>query len=132
MVNRVTLVGNLTRDAESLAASTPMTRLRLATNRAWRDNEGALQEEAEYHTIITFGRLAEVCAAYCVKGRRIFVEGRLRTREWVDGVGVTKVTTEIVADSMKLLDRRDEANGHGREGDGAEDDGATQPALASA
>jgi len=107
MINRVILIGNLTRDAESLPSSgKPMTRMRLATNSGWRDAEGNRQEETEYHAVIAFGRLAEVCALYCTRGRRIYVEGRLRTHEYVGGDGLRRYTTEIVAQTVKLLTAR--------------------------
>ena len=107
MINRVILIGNLTRDAESLPSSgKPMTRLRLATNSAWRDAEGNRQEEAEYHSIVAFVRLAEVCALYCHRGRRIYVEGRLRTHEYVGGDGLRRYSTEVVAHTVKLLTAR--------------------------
>ncbi len=106
-----------------------MTRMRLATNAVWRDADGNRQEAAEYHTVISFGRLAEVCAAYCVKGRRVYVEGKLRTREYDGSDGVRKVTTEIVADNMQLLDRRDGAD---RDADGEADRNGVAPVLASA
>jgi single-strand DNA-binding protein len=107
MVNRVILVGNMTRDAESLPSSgKPMTRLRLATNTGWRDAEGNRQEETEYHSVIAFGRLAEVCALYCTRGRRIYVEGRLRTHDYVGGDGLRRYSTEIVAQTVKLLTAR--------------------------
>jgi single-strand DNA-binding protein len=131
MVNRVILVGNLTRDAESIAARSPMTRMRLATNAVWRDAEGNRQESAEFHTVISFGRLAEVCAAYCVKGRRVYVEGKLRTREYEGSDGVRKLTTEVIADTMRLLDRRDGAEERALDGD-TDDAAATAPVLATA
>ncbi|MGA8015535.1 MAG: single-stranded DNA-binding protein [Candidatus Dormiibacterota bacterium] len=107
MVNRVILIGNLTRDAESLPSSgKPMTRLRLATNTGWRDASGNRQEETEYHSVIAFGRLAEVCALYCTRGRRIYVEGRLRTHDYVGGDGQRRYSTEIVAQTVKLLTAR--------------------------
>jgi single-strand DNA-binding protein len=130
MVNRVILIGNLTRDAESIAARSPMTRMRIATNAVWRDAEGNRQESAEYHTVISFGRLAEICVAYCAKGRRVYVEGKLRTREYEGSDGLRKVTTEIVADTMQLLDRREGAGE--RDLDGDTDDASVTPALASA
>jgi single-strand DNA-binding protein len=130
MVNRVILIGNLTRDAESIAARSPMTRLRIATNAVWRDAEGNRQESAEFHTVISFGRLAEICAAYCVKGRRVYVEGKLRTREYDSSDGLRKVTTEIVADIMQLLDRRDGAVE--RDPDGETEPNGVAPALATA
>ena len=128
MVNRVMLIGNLTRDAESIAARSPMTRMRLATNAVWRDAEGNRQEATEYHTVITFGRLAEICAAYCVKGRRVYVEGRLRTREYESSDGLRRTSTDVVAEVMQLLDRRDAGGDRDATGDD-EDDPTTEPAA---
>lgn len=108
MVNRVILVGNLTRDAESLPGSRgPVTRMRLATSTQWRDPEGNRQEATEFHNLVSFNRLAEICAQYCLKGRRIYVEGRLRTREYEGSDGLRRTSTEIVIDTMRLLDRRE-------------------------
>ncbi len=107
MVNRVILIGNLTKDAESLPSSgKPMTRLRLATNSQWRDGEGNRQEETEYHAIVAYGRLAEVCALYCTRGRRVYIEGRLRTREYSGSDGLRRYSTEVVAETVKLLQAR--------------------------
>jgi len=126
MINRVILIGNLTRDAETIAARSPMTRMRLATNSVYRDADGNRQETAEYHTVISFGRLAEICAAYCAKGRRVYVEGRLRTREYEGSDGQRKFITEVIADTMKLLDRPDAAGGRGV--DGEAEDAGVEPA----
>ncbi|MGD1053497.1 MAG: single-stranded DNA-binding protein [Candidatus Dormibacteria bacterium] len=107
MVNMVILIGNLTKDAESLPSSgKPMTRMRLATNSVWRDTEGNRQEETEYHSIICFGRLAEVCALYCTRGRRVYIAGKLRTRDYTSSDGLRRFTTEVVAESVKLLGAR--------------------------
>jgi single-strand DNA-binding protein len=107
MVNRVILIGNLTKDAESLPSSgKPMTRMRLATNSTWRDTQGNRQEETEYHAVICFGRLAEVCALYCTRGRRVYVEGKLRTRDYTGSDGLRRFSTEVVAESVKLLTAR--------------------------
>jgi single-strand DNA-binding protein len=110
MVNRVILVGNMTKDAEQIATSgKAMTRMRVATNQHWKDaTTGENRESAEFHNIVCFGRLAETCASYCSKGRRVYVEGRLRTRDYEGSDGVRKYTTEIVADTVKLLQPRDE------------------------
>jgi len=108
-----------------------MTRMRLATNSVWRDANGNRQEQAEYHTVISFGRLAEICAAYCVKGRRIFVEGKLRYREYDASDGQRKVATEIVADVVRLLDRREGTGEHDALDREAEAP-AVEPALATA
>ena len=110
MINRVILVGNLTRDAEAVPTSgKAMTRMRVATNQHWKDaTTGENRESAEFHSIVCFGRLAETCAAYCSKGRRVYIEGRLRTRDYEGSDGTRKYTTEIVADMVKLLQPRDE------------------------
>jgi single-strand DNA-binding protein len=106
MVNRVILVGNLTRDAEpTTGPATTLTRMRIATNSVWRDAEGNRQESAEFHNVVAFGKLAETCGAYCLKGRRVYIEGRLRNREYDGSDGLRRHTTEIVAETMKLLDR---------------------------
>ena len=106
MINRVILVGNLTRDAESTTGpATTLARMRIATNTAWRDAEGTRQESAEFHNVVAFGKLGEICASYCLKGRRVYIEGRLRTREYDGSDGLRRHSTEIVAETMKLLDR---------------------------
>lgn len=115
MINRVILVGNLTRDSEpTTGATTTLTRMRIATNTVWRDAEGNRQEHAEFHNVVAFGKLAEICASYCVKGRRVYIDGRLRTREYDGSDGLRRHTTEIVAETMKLLDRP-QAEGAARE-----------------
>ena len=104
MINRVILIGNLTRDAESIAARSPMTRMRLATNAVWRDAEGNRQEATEYHTVITFGRLAEICAAYCVKGRRVYVEGRLVQESFLEKeTGARRFRVKVQANDVRFL-----------------------------
>ncbi len=106
MVNRVILIGNMTRDAEATSGpSTTLARLRIATNAVWRDAAGNRQESTEFHNVVAFGKLGEVCASYCVKGRRVYIEGRLRTREYDGSDGLRRHTTEIVAETMRLLDR---------------------------
>jgi single-strand DNA-binding protein len=117
MVNRVILVGNLTRDAESTAGpATTLTRMRIATNTAWRDADGTRQESAEFHSVVAFGKLGEVCASYCLKGRPVYIEGRLRTREYDGSDGLRRHSTEIVAETMKLLDRPPSGGGEVEDG----------------
>jgi len=106
VINRVILVGHLTRYAESTSGpSTTLTRMRVATNTVWRDAEGNRQESAEFHNVVAFGKLGEICAGYCLKGRCVYIEGRLRTREYDGTDGLRRHSTEIVAETMKLLDR---------------------------
>lgn len=106
MLNHVQLIGNLTRDAEtSTGPATTMTRLRLATSAVWRDADGNRQESTEYHAVVLFGRLAETVGAWCVKGRRLYVAGRLRTREYEGSDGLRRHSTEVVAETVRFLDR---------------------------
>lgn len=108
MVNKVILVGNLTRDAESITGSRgPVARMRLATSTHWRDGDGNRQESTEFHNLVAFNRLGEICGLYCMKGRQIYIEGRLRTREYDGPDGLRRTTTEVVLDVMRLLDRRE-------------------------
>jgi single-strand DNA-binding protein len=121
MINRVILVGNLTRDAESTTGpSTTLARMRIATNVVWRDPDGARQETAEFHSVVAYGKLGEICASYCLKGRRVYIEGRLRTREYDGSDGLRRHSTEIVAETMKLLDRPP-AGGDGSQAGGGEE-----------
>jgi single-strand DNA-binding protein len=125
VINRVILVGNLTRDADTTAGpATTLARMRIATNAVWRDAEGNRQESSEFHNVVAFGRLAEICATYCLRGRRVYIEGRLRTREYESGDGLRRHTTEIVAETMKLLDRSPTTEGdtHGDAADGVDRD----------
>ena len=122
MINRVILVGNLTKDAEAIDSSgKAMTRMRIATNQQWKDADGNKQEAAEFHSVISFGRLAEVCALYCSKGRRVYIEGKLRTRDYDGADGLRRSVTEIVAETVKLLQARSRP-----------DDAAAEPFSAAA
>lgn len=110
MINRVILVGNLTKDADGVnTAGKAMTRMRVATNSQWRDADGNRQEASEFHTVVAFARLAEVCALYCTRGKRVYIEGRLRTREFDGADGTRRTATEVVADTVKFLQPREAA-----------------------
>ena len=126
MVNRVTLLGNLARDAETLGGSqTTVTRMRLATHTNWRDANGEWQHRTEFHSLVAFGDLAERCSVSCTKGRRIYVEGHLRTRDWTGTDGLRRFSTEIVADHVKFLDAAENGNGaSAADGDPAEEGAA--------
>jgi single-strand DNA-binding protein len=104
-VNKVILVGNLGRDAE--VRFTPggqsVATLNLATTEQWNDKEGQRQEKTEWHRIVLWGKQAESLQQYLVKGKQIYVEGRLQTRQWDDKDGVKRYTTEIKADRITLL-----------------------------
>jgi len=110
MVNKVILIGNLVRDAESISGTRgPVTRMRIATTMYWRDAEGNHRETADFHNLVAFQRLAEICGQYCLKGRRVYVEGRLRTRDYEGNDGLRRTSTEVVLEHMRLLDRREDS-----------------------
>lgn len=105
-LNRATIIGRLTRDPElkSLPSGNSVTSFSIATNRVWNDPNKGKQEQAEFHNIVLWGKLAEVASQYLHKGSRIFIEGRLQTRDWTGEDGVKKYRTEIVGSNMIMLD----------------------------
>jgi single-strand DNA-binding protein len=107
-LNKVQLIGNLTRDPE--LRYTPngnaVCSFSLATNRNWTTDSGEKREEADFHRIIAWNKLAELCSQFLVKGRKIYVEGRLSTRSWTGQDGTQKSTTEVVISDMILLDSK--------------------------
>lgn len=105
-VNKVILVGNLGADPEAsfLKSGDPVVNFRLATSSRWKDKEsGETKQETEWHRIVCFGRQAEFAIEYLKKGRTVYVEGRLRTRKWVDKENVERYTTEIVASTVQAV-----------------------------
>ena len=110
-VNRVILIGNLGADPESRSFpdGTAVCNIRLATTDKWKAREtGDMKEATEWHRVVLYRRLAEIASQYLQKGSHIYVEGRLRTRKWLDKNGVERYTTEIEADEMKMLGKRTE------------------------
>ena len=101
------LIGNLTRDPE--VKTTPsgqnVANFSVATNRVWTNPQGQKQEAVEFHNIVAWGKLAEICGQYLNKGRKVYVEGRLQTRDWQGQDGVKRYRTEIIAENMIMLDR---------------------------
>jgi single-strand DNA-binding protein len=102
-LNKVTLIGNLTRDPElkALPTGTKVAQIGLATNRTWKDANGAKQEATEYHNLTSFGRQAEVLAQYCKKGSSLYIEGRLQTRSW-EKDGQKMYRTEILIEEFQF------------------------------
>jgi single-strand DNA-binding protein len=102
-LNKAFVFGNLTRDPEvrSLPSGVQVTSFSVATNRVWRDKDGAKQESVEYHNIVVFGRQAETSAQYLKKGSSVLIEGRIQTRSW-EADGQKKYRTEIVADRVQF------------------------------
>ena len=102
--NRAIIIGNLTRDPElrSLPSGIQVATLSVATNRVWKDKNGAKQESTDYHNVVVFGRQAETTAQYLRKGASLLVEGRMQTRSWDDASGQKKYRTEVVADRIQF------------------------------
>ncbi len=103
-LNKVFLIGRLTQEVDFryLPSGTPIATLNLATNRVYKDKIGNLKEEVEYHKIVVWGKLAELCRQYLTKGRLIFVEGRIRSRNWLDAQGNKRTSYEIVAEDIRF------------------------------
>jgi single-strand DNA-binding protein len=108
-LNKVMLVGNLTRDPELryTPSGTAVCTFGVATNRSWTSSDsGERQEETEFHRIVAWQKLAELCAQLLFKGRKVYVEGRLQTRTWTGKDNQERTTTEIVIDNMIVLDSK--------------------------
>lgn len=107
-LNKVMLIGNLTRDPELryTPQGTAVCTLGLATNRSWVVESGEKREETEFHRIVAWNKLAELCSQLLFKGRRIYVEGRLQTRQWTGQDGSQRQATEVVIEDMIILDAK--------------------------
>ncbi len=113
MINKAILIGNLGADPEVRYSQSgdAVTTFRIATTEVWRKPDGSKDEMTEWHRIVTFKRLAEICGEYLAKGSRIYIEGRIQTRKWQDKDGNDRWTTEIVAREMKMLSPRGTGGG---------------------
>jgi len=132
MINKVILVGNLGQDPEArfTQAGTAVTSLSLATSERWKDKEGNMQESTEWHRIVAWGKLAEICSEYLKKGQQIYAEGKLQTRKWQDNDGNDRYTTEVVMSVMKMLGAKGssgEASSQGGGGDYGHNTGEDVP-----
>lgn len=107
-LNKVMIIGHLGRDPEMryTAEGTPVANFSVATSEKYKD-----KENTEWHRVVAFARLAEICGEYLRKGKQVYVEGRLQTRKWTDKDGHDKYTTEIVASDMRMLGRREDGGG---------------------
>src|SRR5215831_10741399 len=121
-VNKVILVGNVGRDPELryTQSGQPVASFSIATNERFKDRDGNWKDRTEWHRIVAWARLAEICGEYLRKGSQVYVEGRIQTRDWEDKEGNKRQTTEIVALSMQMLGRRG-GEGGGPMGGGSDD-----------
>ncbi len=110
-INKAIIFGNLTRDPENraLPSGIQVTSFSVATNRVWKDKNGARQESVDYHNVVVFGRQAEIVSQYLRKGSSVYVEGRMQTRSWDAQDGSKKYRTEVVAEKVQFGPRRDGA-----------------------
>lgn len=108
MINKVILIGNLGADPEVRYSQTgtAVASFSVATTETWKKQDGSKEEQTEWHRIVAFGRLGEICGEYLSKGSKVYIEGRIQTRKWEDKDGNTRYTTEIVAREMKMLSPR--------------------------
>lgn len=115
MYQQVTIIGHLGADPEMryTANGSAVTNFRVATSRSWSDQSGEKREETEWFRIVAWNRLAEICAQYLVKGRLVFVQGRLQTRSWEDQQGQKRYTTELFAQEVKFLGGASGSGGSG-------------------
>ena len=113
-VNKVILVGRLGQNPEVryTPAGSAVANFSIATNEAWTDKSGQKQERTEWHKIVTWGKTAELCGQYLAKGRQVYVEGRLQTRQWQDKEGQTRYTTEVQAQTVQFLGAVSGAGAH--------------------
>lgn len=125
-VNKAIIIGNLGKDPEIryTPGGQPVANFTVATNERWNDKSGQPQERTEWHRIVVWGKTAENCGQYLKKGRSVYVEGRIQTREWTNKEGQKQWTTEIVANNVTFLGGRD---GGGAPGRGGPDDFGPPP-----
>ncbi|MEO0557164.1 MAG: single-stranded DNA-binding protein [Bacteroidota bacterium] len=108
-INKVILIGNLGQDPELryTGSGTAVCNMRIATSESYKDRDGNQVENTEWHTVVAWSRLAEICGEYLKKGRQVYIEGSLQTRQWEDRDGNTRYSTEIKAREMQMLGGRD-------------------------
>ena len=105
-LNRATIIGRVIRDPEvrTTTSGQSVTTISVATNRSWTDGAGVKQEKGEFHNCVMWGKLAEIAGQYLTKGRRIYIEGRIETRDWTGQDGIKRYRTEIISENMIMLD----------------------------
>lgn len=118
-VNKVILIGNLGGDPEirQIKDGKTVANFSMATSESWT-RDGSTITVTEWHKVVAWGKLAEICGEYLVKGKQVYIEGKIQTRKWEDKEGVTRYTTEIVAFQMQMLGRKDEGYSAGADGGG--------------
>ena len=113
MINKAILIGNLGSDPEVryTQSGAAVANFTIATTEKWKGQDGQMQEQTEWHRIVAFASLGEICGEYLSKGSKVYIEGRIQTRKWEDKDGNSRYTTEIVAREMKMLDSKGASSG---------------------
>jgi single-strand DNA-binding protein len=121
-LNKVFLIGNLTRDPEIryTTGGASVVSFGLATNKSWKNPEGEIQESTEFHNIVAWGKMAEICQQLLAKGMKVYIEGSISTRSWEDDSGSTRYKTEVRVNEMILLDSK------GRQGAGLDAEASSE------
>lgn len=116
MINKVILLGNLGGDPEVryTQAGLAIANFSVATAERFKDRDGQPQEKTEWHRVVAFGRLAEVCGEYLHKGKQVYIEGKIQTRKWQDKDGIDRYSTEVVAGEMKMLGQKGDGQQQGQ------------------
>lgn len=130
-LNRVMLIGNLGKDPELryTTSGVAVATFSLATNESWKDQDGNTQERTEWHNIVAWKKLAEICGEWLKKGKKVYIEGRIQTRSYDDkNTGTKKYITEIVAENMIMLDSKGSATSEGNPSSSASPEPAATPA----
>ena len=130
MINKAIIIGNLCADPEqrSTQGGSQVSTFSVATSEKWKGKDGQMHESTEYHRIVAWGKLAEICGEYLNKGSKVYIEGKIQTRKWQDQNGNDKYTTEIIAKEMKMLSPRSgECRGSGFSGPPQNSDGESVP-----
>lgn len=133
-INKVIIVGNLGQDPEvrHMPSGGAVTNVSVATSESWKDkNTGQQQDRTEWHRVVFFNRLAEISGEYLKKGSKVYIEGSLRTRSW-EKDGITRYSTEIVANEMQMLDSKSDGGNSGHYNQSAHDNSYQQPSHAKA
>jgi single-strand DNA-binding protein len=120
-LNKAILIGNLGRDPEVryTPSGVAVANFSIATSESWTSKDGEKETRTEWHRIVAFGKLGEICGEYLSKGKQVYIEGRIQTRDWEDQNGVKRYTTEIVASQMLMLGTRDAGETFKSEGSAA-------------
>src|SRR5438093_6839150 len=133
-VNKVILIGNLGKDPElrTTPQGTSLARFSVATTTVWKDSSGAKQERTEWHDVVAWERLAQICGEYLHKGKQVYVEGSLQTRSWEDQNGQKRYKTEVKASNVVMLSKREDGRAGASTASGAAREVADTPEPATA